>query len=47
MGSNIHELIAQETHHKPTKKEKIRRPARESAIKKLMGSLFDDKDDEL
>jgi cell division protein FtsZ len=47
IGGNVHELLDQETYNKPSKKQKIRRPARESAIKKLMGSLFDDKDDEL
>jgi cell division protein FtsZ len=32
---------------KRSKKDKSRRPARESAITRLMGSLFDDKDDKL
>lgn len=41
------DMVAEEVSVKRVKKEKTRRPPRESAITRLMGSLFDDKDDKL
>ncbi len=43
----ISEMAPDETGGKRTKAPKVKRPARESAITRLMGSLFDDKDDQL
>jgi cell division protein FtsZ len=42
-----HEMVSQEPAVRKPKKERGRRPSRESAITRLMGSLFDDKDDKL
>jgi cell division protein FtsZ len=44
---NILEMVAEQAPARKGKKEKTKRPARENALSKLMGSLFDDKDDKL
>ncbi|TSA39173.1 MAG: cell division protein FtsZ [Porphyromonadaceae bacterium] len=44
---NNQQMVAEEETGKRTKREKTRRPARQSAITKFVGSLFDDKDDQL
>lgn len=42
-----HELLTAEEPSKKTRKEKSRRPSRQSVITKFVGSLFDDTDDKL
>jgi hypothetical protein len=47
MDGQIPEMVTQSVSVKRTKREKTKRAPRESPFTKLMGSLFDDKDDKL